>query len=89
MSSVTRTPTRSGRPAIDRDERLAHAVHELTTPLAAIRLATQLLGDPDPAVVAEARVIIDQQAERMTAILRELAAALAPPRRPRAKRDVG
>jgi signal transduction histidine kinase len=81
MTPMPRTPTGGDVPATDPDQRLALALHELTTPLAAIRLAAPLLRDPDPAVVEEARAIIAQQGERMTAILRKLADALPPPRR--------
>ena len=68
-------------PERDADERLALAVHELTNPLAAIRLAVQLLDDADPAVVADARAVIEQQGARMAAVLKALADAVPPARR--------
>lgn len=78
MGAMPRAPTRGDVPATDPDGRLALAVHELATPLAAIRLAAQLLRDPDPAVVDEARAIIEQQGALMASILRRLADALSP-----------
>ena len=55
------------------DDRFARAVHELRNPLATLTLATRLLRDPDPAVVEEARAIIEAQAGRMADLLRDLA----------------
>jgi nitrogen-specific signal transduction histidine kinase len=68
-------------PEPEADERLALAVHELTNPLAAIRLAAQLLDDADPAVVADARGVIEQQGARMAAVLKALADTVPPARR--------
>jgi signal transduction histidine kinase len=57
-----------------KDEFLALLGHELRNPLAPIRTAVSLLelkGD-DPAVVAEARQVIDRQATQMTRLVDEL-----------------
>ena len=64
---------RATKARLDPDERLALAVHDLRGPLATVRLALKLLRDPDPAVVLDAKSIIERETMAMTRTLRSLA----------------